>query len=146
MSNRLDHSQEGLERRRAVWAGFVKSRYWRIRGRIELHAVVGAFILYGTLLYGGLCIGLLLVQKRLPSPTTQNVFFAAIGLPSLWYVVHPNRGLLRRFWENPWGKLFYSLVGALTVIVSKAGADQIIRLLTHSNPSLFPSTQPLKQH
>jgi len=59
-----------------VWAGFVKSRYWRIAQWIEPHAVVGAIIFLGTLLY----FGLVLVQKRLPNPTTLNVFFVTIGL------------------------------------------------------------------
>jgi|SRR6516164_9549168 len=137
VSARLDRSQEGLELRRAVWAGFVKSRYWRIAQWIEPHAVVGAIIFLGTLLY----IGLVLVQKRLPNATTLNIFFVAIGLPSLWYVVHQNRGLLRRFWKNPWGKLFYTLAAAATVTLCKVLADQEIRWLTQSNPSLFPSAQ-----
>jgi hypothetical protein len=70
-----------------------------------------------------------------------NIFFVAIGLPSLWYVVHQNRGLLRRFWKNPWGKLFYTLAAAATVTLCKVLADQEIRWLTQRNPSLFPSAQ-----
>jgi hypothetical protein len=39
------------------------------------------------------------------------------------------------------GELFYGLVASVTVTVGKIGADQEIRLLTQSNPSLFPSAQ-----
>jgi hypothetical protein len=101
--------------------------------RINLHAVVGTIILLGTPLF----LGSLLLRER----TTTSVLFATLGLLSIWYVVHPNLGLLGRWWENPWGKLFYALAASVTVTVGKIGADQKIRLLTQSSPAIFPSAQ-----
>jgi hypothetical protein len=56
-------------------------------------------------------------------------------------VVHPNLGLLARWWENPWGKLFYAFAASVTVTVGKIWADQVIRFLTQSNPAIFPNAQ-----
>jgi hypothetical protein len=137
----LDHSQEARDLRGAIWAGFAKSRFWKIarwiEPRIKPDAVVGYIICWGTLLfYGGVFL-----QKHLPNNTTLTVFFAAMGLFSLGYVVHQNWVLLLRIWEHRFGKIFYGVVASLIATVSKVGADQEIRLLTQSNPSLFPSAQ-----
>jgi hypothetical protein len=140
-TERLDRSEEALDLKIAVWAGFIKSRFWRTAGRIEFHAVVGRVIFWATLLFSGLLIYMSCVQKRFPNPTTLNVFCATIGLPSFYYAVQQNRELLRRFWENPWGKLAYGLLASVIVTGCKVMADQQIRFMTQSNPSLFPSAQ-----
>jgi hypothetical protein len=139
-TERLDRSQESIELNQAVWAGFVKSRFWRIAGWFKPNAPV-LIILSATLSYLGLYLGSVLLQKRLPNPTIGYVFFATIGPLSFWYVVHQNLRLLAQFWENPWGKLVYALVASVTVTFCKVMADQEIRGLTQSNPSLFPSAQ-----
>lgn len=71
----------------------------------------------------------------------EYVLLATIGPLSFWYVVHENLGLLRRVWEHPWGKLGYSLLASVIVTGCKVLTDQQIRLLTQSNPSLFPDAQ-----
>jgi len=138
---RLDRSQESFDLKEALFAGLAKSRFSGIAQRIEPHAVVGTIIFLATLLYLGRLFGGVLLQKRLPNPTTEYVLCATIGPLSFWYVVHQNLDLLRRIWENPWGKLAYGLVASVTVTFCKVMTDQEIRLLTHSNPSLFPSAQ-----
>jgi hypothetical protein len=116
-------------------AGFAKLWLRRTGSgwRINPHAVVGTIILLASLL--------LLRSVLLQEHTTQYVLSATIGPLGVWYVVHPNLGLLGRLWENPWGKLFYGLLASVTVTVGKIWADQEIRLMTQSNPSLFPSAQ-----
>ena len=138
---RLDRSQESFDLKEALFAGLAKSRFSGIAQRIEPHAVVGTIIFLATLLYLGRLFGGVLLQKRLPNPTTEYVLCATIGPLSFWYVVHQNLDLLRRIWENPWAKLAYGLVASVTVTFCKVMADQEIRSLTHSNPSLFPSAQ-----
>jgi hypothetical protein len=135
----LDRSQEGIELRQAVWAGFIKSRFWKIAGWIESHKpdVVGMIICLGTLLF----LGSVFLQNRLPNNTTLIVFYATIGPFSLGYVVRQNWVLLLRIWEHRLGKLFYGVMASLIGTLSKVGADQEIRLLIQSNPSLFPSAQ-----
>jgi hypothetical protein len=56
-------------------------------------------------------------------------------------VVHQNWELLRRVWKHPFGKVAYGLFVPLTLTASTVWADQQIRSLTQSNPSLFPSAQ-----
>ena len=80
-------------------------------------------------------------RGREPNRAIQYLFYAAICPLSFWYVVHQNLGLLRQVWENAWGKLAYGLAASITVTGCKVLADQQIRLLTQSNPSLFPSAQ-----
>jgi hypothetical protein len=140
-AERLDRSQEARDLRGAIWAGFAKSRYWKvarwIEPRIKPDAVVGTIIFWGTLLF----FGGVFLQKHLPNKTMLTVFFATMGLFSLWYVVQQNWVLLLRIWEHSFGKIFYGVMASLIATVSKVGADQEIRLLTQSNPSLFPSAQ-----
>jgi hypothetical protein len=140
-TERLDGSQESFDLKEALFAGFAKSRFSSIAQRIEPHAVVRTIIFLVTLLYLGRLFGGIFLQKRLPNPTTEYVLCATIGPLSFWYVIHQNLDLLRTIWENPWGKLAYGLVASITVTFCKVMADQEIRLLTQSNPSLFPSAQ-----
>jgi hypothetical protein len=99
----------------------------------------GEIVLLGTLLFVGLFLYMILVQKHLPNPTTLNVFYATIGLLSFGYVVHQNLPLLRWVWKHRLGKVFFGLVASVTVTGCKVLTDQQIRWLTQSNPSLFPS-------
>jgi hypothetical protein len=133
-TERLDRSEEALDLKKAVWAGFIKSRFWRTARRIEPHAVVGKIVLLGTLLF----FGMVCLQQRLPK---MEYFIATLGPFGFWYVVQQNLGLLRRVWENPWGKLAYGLVASVTVTLCIVMTDREIRLLTQSHPSLFPSAQ-----
>jgi hypothetical protein len=139
---RLDRSQEGIELRQAVWAGFIKSRFWRIarwiEPRIKPDAVIGTIIRLGTLLFLGLSFFSVFRQQRPPNP---NFFLYTLGPLSVGYVVYENWGLLGRLLESPWWKLFYGLAAPGTVAFCKVLADREIRLLTKSNPSLFPSAQ-----
>jgi hypothetical protein len=105
--------------------------------------VVGIIIISASLLFVGLLLGSPFLGKRLPNSSTDYVFRATIGALSFWYVVRQNQDLLRQVWDHPWGKLFYGLVASVTVTVGKVWADQDIRLLTQSNPSLFSSAQQL---
>ena len=141
---RLDRSQEGIELRQAVWAGFIKSRFWKIAGWIERHKpdVVGMIIFLGTLLV----LGSVFLQKRLPNNATLTVFYATIGPFSLGYVVCQNWILLLRIWKHPLGLLFYGVMASLIGTLSKVGADQEIRLLIQSNPSLFPAPSRHSQY
>jgi hypothetical protein len=109
--------------------------------RIEPHAVVGKIILLGTLLFVGLQIYMAYFQHRLPDQTVYLGFFAILGSLGVWYVISPNLGLLGSLWESSWGKLFYGLGASVIVTVGKIAADHDIRVLTQSNPSLFPSAQ-----
>jgi peptidoglycan/LPS O-acetylase OafA/YrhL len=145
-TEQLDRSQEAFDLRRAVWAGFVKSRFWRTARWIESHATVDTIIYFATLLFVGLFLCSVFLQKRLPNPTGLCVFYATVGALSFGYVVHRNQGLLRRVWENPWGKLLYGLVASATVTACKVLTDQQIRMLTQSNPSLFSSAQQQSQY
>ena len=56
-------------------------------------------------------------------------------------MVRQNAALLGGVWRNDWGKLGYGIVASITVTGSKVLADQQIRMLLQSNPSLFPSAQ-----
>jgi hypothetical protein len=124
---RLDRSEEALDLKKAAWARFI--------------AVVGKIVLLGTLLFVGLFLYKIYVQKHLPNTTTLNVFYATLGFLSFGYVVHQNLPLLRWVWKHPLGKVFFGLVASVTVTVCKVLTDQQIRSLTQSNPSLFPSAQ-----
>src|SRR5262245_2929157 len=95
----------------------------------------------GTLLFVGLFLYMICVQKDPPNPTTLIGFYATLGLLSFGYVVHQNLPLLRWVWKHPLGRVFFGLVVSVTVTVCKVFTDQQIRWLTQSNPSLFPSTQ-----
>jgi hypothetical protein len=142
-TERLDRSQESFDLKEALFAGVAKSRFSRIAQRFELHAVVGTIIFLATLLYLGLLFGSVFLQKRLPNPNVFLYMTMTLGPLSVGYVTHQNLGLLRRIWEEPWGKLAYSLVASLTVIGCKVLADRQIPILIESNPSLFPSAQQL---
>jgi hypothetical protein len=124
---RLDRSEEALDLKKAAWARFI--------------AVVGKIVLLGTLLFVGLFLYMIYVQKHLPNTTTLIVFYATLGFLSFGYVVHQNLPLLRWVWKHPLGKVFFGLVASVTVTVCKVLTDQQIRSLTQSNPSLFPSAQ-----
>ena len=134
-AERLDRSQELFDLKKAVLAGFIKSRFWITAKRIEPHAVVGRIILLGTLLYFGLFLGLPYLHHRLPET---EYFIATLGLLGSWYVLQQNLGRLRRVWEN---KIAYGLVASLIGVCCKVLTDQQIRELTQSDPSLFPSAQ-----
>jgi hypothetical protein len=124
-------------------AGFAKLWFRRTNcgWRIDRHAVVGTIVLLGSLLFVSRELYLVYLQRRLPGSTEIFFFVATLGSFGVWYVVYPNLGLLGWLWEHPLGKLFYGLVASVTVTVGKIGADQEIRLLTQSNPVLFPSAQ-----
>jgi hypothetical protein len=124
---RLDRSEEALDLKKAAWARFI--------------AVVGKIVLLGTLLFVGLFVYMIYVQKHLPNTTTLIVFYATLGFLSFGYVVHQNLPLLRWVWKHPLGKVFFGLVASVTVTVCKVLTDQQIRSLTQSNPSLLPSAQ-----
>jgi hypothetical protein len=110
-------------------------RFWRTVRWIEL---LGMFILFATLL---VFFVVPLFQKRPPSHTTLNFFRGTIAPLSFVYVVHENWELLRRIWKHDLGKVAYGLFVPLTLTASTVWADQQIRSLTQSNPSLFPSAQ-----
>ena len=109
--------------------------------RIERHTVVGNIVLWATPFFGGVFLYMLYFQHRFPDRTVFLVFYTILGPLSVWYVIYPNLGLLGRLWESTWGKLFYGLGASVIVTVGKIEADQDIRVLTQSNPSLFPSAQ-----
>jgi hypothetical protein len=135
---RLDRSQESFDLKKAVLAGFIKSRFWITAKRIEPHAVVGRIILLGTLLYFGLSLGMLYLHHRLPETEYFIATLGLLGLLGSWYVLQQNLGRLRRVWEN---KIAYGLVASLIGVCCKVLTDQQIRELTQSDPSLFPSAQ-----
>jgi hypothetical protein len=97
---RLDRSEESFDLKKAVLAGFVKSRFWTTARRIESHAIVGRIILWGTLLYVGLFLYMLYFHHRLPKT---EYFLATLGPLGSWYVLQ-HLGWLRRVWNN---KLVY---------------------------------------
>jgi hypothetical protein len=139
-AQRLDRSEESLDLKKAVLAGFAKSRFWKIVRSvrsIDLHAVSGVLILLASVAM----FGIPLLRGSSHDRTLEYVFIAAICPLSFWFVVHQRLALLRNVWKNEWGKLAYTLTVAITVTASKILADQQIRLMTQSNPSLFPSAQ-----
>jgi hypothetical protein len=86
-TQRMDRSEESAELKKAVLAGFAKSRFWKITGRIDRHAVAGTIILLASLVLSGS----MFFQGREPNRAIQYLFYAAICPLSFWYVVH-------RFW------------------------------------------------
>jgi len=140
-TQRLDRSQESFALNEALFAGVAKSRFSTIRQWIKPHTVVGTIIFLATLLYLVRLFGSVFLQKRSPDPTTDRVLYALVAPFAFWYAVRLNLDFLVRTWESAWGKLAYSILLPATVIFCKVIADQQIRLLTQSNPSLFPSSQ-----
>jgi hypothetical protein len=137
-TERLDRSQESFDLKKAVLAGFVKSRFWITAKRVEPHAVVGRIILLGTLLFFVLFVGMLYLQKRLPKT---EYFILALGPFGSWYLLQQNLGWLRRLWKNKLVCGLGGLVASAIVVGCNVWTDQQIRGLTQSDPSLFPSAQ-----
>jgi len=76
-----------------------------------------------------------------PSASEGAFFWGAFGPLSLWYLIRQNAVLLQSIWSNNWAKLACGLIASVTVTGSKVFADQQIRILVQSSPSLFPSAQ-----
>jgi hypothetical protein len=135
---RLDRSQESFDLKKAVLAGLIKSRFWTTARRIEPQAVVGRITVFGTLLFFGLFVGMLYLQKRLPNT---EYFILTLGPLGFWYVFQQNLGWLRRVGKNKLLSGLCGLVASLIGVGCKVLTDQQIRGLTQSDPSLFPSAQ-----
>ena len=136
VANKLSSSQEGAELRRSIWAGFAKSRFWRLYrppniDTLILWVTIVALVVIGIDFFGRHSLGWF-ENYAIPF---------IVGPLSLWYVVRENISILTSKWESGWGKLAYGFTAFLTVTASKIAADQTIRVWTQSNPALFSSSQ-----
>ena len=73
-AQRLDRSEESLDLKKAVLAGFAKSRFWKIVRSIDLHAVSGVLILLASVAM----FGIPLLRGSSHDRTLEYVFIAAI--------------------------------------------------------------------
>jgi hypothetical protein len=71
----VDTSEEILDLKKAIWAGFIKRRFWSAVGRFDAGVCVGSLIAIAT----AILLVSLLTQGGWPNQTTQLLFFGLLG-------------------------------------------------------------------
>ena len=113
------------------------ARYFSVNWPSNVDFLVRAMILLATVF---VMADLVAVRLLAPDGVFYLLFFT-IGPLSSWLILKTNSGMLLAIWKHELGKLAYGVFASIIVTGGKVLADQEIRDLLQSNPSLFPSAQ-----